>query len=89
MGIDWVRSLPQPFGSGSLALRGCNAMAPADAIGIAVKVWTADDHLVRRATTGVIAVVGKEGVSRAEVCANYKTLLPLVKHIGFPEAFSE
>lgn len=60
-------------------------MAPADSIAALVGQWKSNDKLVKQASTGVMAVVGKRSeLSRKEVCANYEILIPVVEHLGVP-----
>lgn len=45
--------------------------------------WQSMPRLVRVASTGVMAVVGKgTEITRKEVCANQEVLTPLIKHLG-------
>lgn len=54
-----------------------------DAIAAVVEQWKKNEALVKQAAAGVMAVVGKnQEITRKEVCANYKVLLPLVEHLG-------
>ena len=56
---------------------------PLDPIGAVVAEWIANDSLVKQASTGIIAMVGKDHeICRKEVCTNYKALLPIVTHFG-------
>ena len=59
-------------------------MAPADAITAVVAEWQACDGLVKQAALGVLAVAGgpDDPLTRNEVCANVKSLEPVVKHLG-------
>jgi hypothetical protein len=59
-------------------------MAPADAIASVVGDWKKDEFLMKQASTGIMATCGpkEEGVTREDVCANYKVLMPIVKYLG-------
>ena len=53
-----------------------------------VAEWRACPSLVHDAAGGIMCKIGKQSeLTRPEVCANVKVLLPMVKHYGFLASF--